>query len=611
MNLELWLHLAGALLAVTLVRGMAVFLAALAVTGLVRRLSAETRHLIWLGVITGFLLIPLAWLLLPPIRIGAAIALGPAAPLRLAAAPVLSAGEYARLVGRAGASVELAARAPGALSLSSAIGLALLCCWPAGVLALAGRLVVGKRRLLQLAAGARASHRLQAAADALARLLAQRRSVPVAISPLCRIPFVFGLLRPRIVLPQEAAQWPAGKLSSALTHELTHIRRHDPLAQTAGYAICVLFWFLPPLWVAYAAMLREAETCCDQQVINRGFRGPEYAHDIVELARNCEGRILLPSISSAIGSKSLLKERIRRVLCLKPGRRQFGARAAVRVLAICLACMVPILALAAQVRPKVEPLYGTWVEEYGTRKGSPQRVVIFADGREMDYTMMADEEPYFEYDQKIIGQWIDREGNSWYQIRYLGWYHEFFAPNELAPADKGYSLQRIDASGTRLEGVQAESRIPDEEDWSLIPHWVYRKQQVESAADQPLYGTWVNERFGTGKGGPQKCVLLSDGRELDYLMMTDKEPWVELELKIEDQWRDEQGNYWYTLSWKAWYYGSPSKQQEEGLGCGSKGYSLVKVDASGTTIESVQAESRIPDAEDWGLIPHPVYYRRQ
>jgi hypothetical protein len=95
--------------ATALVRGMAVFLAALAVTGLVRRLCTETRHLIWLGAIASFLLIPLAWLLLPPIRIGAVISLEPAAPLKLAAAPALSAGEYGRL---AGGSI-LPGRAPG------------------------------------------------------------------------------------------------------------------------------------------------------------------------------------------------------------------------------------------------------------------------------------------------------------------------------------------------------------------------------------------------------------------------------------------------------------------------------------------------------------------
>ena len=389
MIVERWLHLAGALLAVTLVRGMAVFLLALAVTTLAKKLSGETRHLIWLGVIASFVLIPLAWLLMPAIRIGGRIALAPAVPLRLAAAPVLSAGEYVRLVGQTGRPPAAVGNPPPSLSLSAAIALSMVFVWLGGVLALAARLAVGKRKLMLLAAEAKAEERLQAAADGLAGQLALRRRVPVLLSPSCRIPFGFGILRPRILLPPEAAQWPAGRLQSALTHELAHIRRRDLAAQTVGYAVCVLFWFLPPLWLAYAAMLREAETCCDQQVINRGFRGPEYAQDIVELARSCEGRILLPSISSAVGRKSMLKERIRRVLSLKPGRRPFGTRGVLKVLAICLACLVPILALSAQAKPVEELLFGTWVNtDYGTKQATPQKSVIFADGRILDYMMI-------------------------------------------------------------------------------------------------------------------------------------------------------------------------------------------------------------------------------
>jgi len=74
--------------------------------------------------------------------------------------------------------------------------------------------------------------------------------------------------------------------------------------------ICLLFWFIPPLWLAYGFLTREAETCCDQQVINRGIRGPEYARDIIDLVRSSQGHILLPIMFTTMGRKSMLKERI-------------------------------------------------------------------------------------------------------------------------------------------------------------------------------------------------------------------------------------------------------------------------------------------------------------
>ena len=46
MSLERWLHLLPAALMVALARGLVLFLAAYAVTALVKRLSSEARHLI-------------------------------------------------------------------------------------------------------------------------------------------------------------------------------------------------------------------------------------------------------------------------------------------------------------------------------------------------------------------------------------------------------------------------------------------------------------------------------------------------------------------------------------------------------------------------------------
>ena len=457
-----WLHLADALLAVTLVRGLAVFLVALAVTSLVKKLSSETRHVIWLGVIIGFLLVPLAWLELPAIRIGARILLEPAAPYRLAVAPVLSRGDYVLLIERAREQASLVTR-PQVNQLGS-VSLALVSAWSLGVVFLGGRMLLGRGRLRRLLAAAGCDGRLQNLADGLARQFGIRRRIPVLLSPLCLIPFAFGIFRPRILLPQEAACWSGGRLLAALTHELTHIRRRDQISQTASYAVCVLFWFVPPAWLAYAAMMREAEICCDQQVINRGIQGPEYAREIVELARGCEGRILLPSVSSVMGKKSILKERIKRVLRLKPTQRSFGVRGAVRVLAVCLVCVVPILALTGQARPLLlqptDPLFATWVNAAyeGNVRGVPAKSVFFADGSTSDYYRVSDSEPFFAGDFVLDSVWIDAEGNHWYKMGWIGDDH----PMPLKqPRFKALVLARVSATGNWLDIIAGQNRYPE------------------------------------------------------------------------------------------------------------------------------------------------------
>ena len=44
-------------------------------------------------------------------------------------------------------------------------------------------------------------------------------------------PFVAGVWRPRLVLPVDALTWSNQKLTFAMLHELSHIKRHDLLTQ--------------------------------------------------------------------------------------------------------------------------------------------------------------------------------------------------------------------------------------------------------------------------------------------------------------------------------------------------------------------------------------------
>ena len=465
MILERLFHLSSAVLAVTVLRGLAVLAAGYSVTALVKNLSSETRHLIWLGVIASFILIPLTWLLLPPLRIGAWIPVQPASAFRLAAAPMLSRSEYVLLVDRAREQALLARQSP--LLRLHGIPLALVSVWLVGVLALTVRLLLARRRLQRLAAEGHGSGRLQALTEELAGELPIRRRLSVLLSPRCSIPFTFGLRHPRILLPDNAEGWPAGRLRSALLHELIHAKRRDVLVQSLAYAVCLLFWFIPPLWMAYAVMLREAETCCDQQVINRGIRVPKYARDIVDLAWSCEGRVLLPTISTALGRKSLLKERIKSILHLRPGRPSAGVRGVARVLLVCLACLAPLLAVTGGTRPSAtkpdDPLLGSWINpEHEGPNSYTSRFVIYPDGKELEYLKIRDTEPVWQSMFTVQEKWKDPQGNHWYKVHWNGNWYRPPKTNVNQCSQEGYILLRINAAGTVLEGVSSETGYPEE-----------------------------------------------------------------------------------------------------------------------------------------------------
>jgi hypothetical protein len=226
--------------------------------------------------------------------------------------------------------------------------------------------------------------------------------------------------------------------------------------------VCILFWFVPPLWLAYSALLREAERSCDQHVIDRGIRAPWYAQRILDLARSCRGRMFLPCISAAVGHRSMLIQRISAIITLKPARRSFGLRDAARVIVVCLCCLLPVLAVfgTAQSLPlaKDDPFFGTWVnEDYDTSElFEIGKFVIMPDGHEFDYRHIADAQPVQECWFTVEKTWVEA-GSRRYRARFVCWTYP-----SRAGKNEGFMCARISADGSTFECVFAQYGYPDE-----------------------------------------------------------------------------------------------------------------------------------------------------
>lgn len=82
-------------------------------------------------------------------------------------------------------------------------------------------------------------------------------------------PFVLGLLRPRIYVPEGMD---GAALPQVLAHERCHIRRGDHLVKPLAFLLLALHWFNPVLWAAYVLLGRDMENACDEQVL-RGVDG--------------------------------------------------------------------------------------------------------------------------------------------------------------------------------------------------------------------------------------------------------------------------------------------------------------------------------------------------
>ncbi|HEX4274217.1 MAG TPA: M56 family metallopeptidase [Bryobacteraceae bacterium] len=107
------------------------------------------------------------------------------------------------------------------------------------------------------------------------------------------VPVVTGLIRPVILLPRTAVDWPEWQARAAIRHELAHVRRWDLWANLASIVACSIYWFHPLIWILARHLRAEQEAACDDLVVQSGFDRADYAEALVETARRSRGLLML------------------------------------------------------------------------------------------------------------------------------------------------------------------------------------------------------------------------------------------------------------------------------------------------------------------------------
>lgn len=326
---------------------------------LLRRRSASTQAFVLTMVLAGSLALPATMAMGPAVEVPipalqAAAALstsdGPPRPIAGAADPVSESLAPAPMPSTshheadASGSQVPAGRAVPAWPLSTWAGLI----WLAGTLAICARLVFGHIGLLRLVRRARPT--LDESWTPLVRRVRTElrlgRRVAVRVSPELSVPIVAGLIRPTVVLPEEAEDWPVAFRRDVLRHELAHAARRDAVGQFAGRLACAAYWFNPLVWTIAARASTMRERACDDAVLEAGSRASEYASRLLALVCLEAGRSSPPA-ALAIATPSRLHQRIVRVLDPSTRRGRLG-----RVAGAGTACLALIfVAAVGAVRP--------------------------------------------------------------------------------------------------------------------------------------------------------------------------------------------------------------------------------------------------------------------
>lgn len=125
-------------------------------------------------------------------------------------------------------------------------------------------------------------------------------------------PFVFGLVKPKIYLPNNLAK---SEEPYIIKHEETHIKRKDHIIKFIAFIILSIHWFNPMVWLAFHLMVEDMEKSCDESVIKELGYGikKDYSNSLLSLSL---GRRTIGGSPIAFGENNT-KSRIKNVLNYK------------------------------------------------------------------------------------------------------------------------------------------------------------------------------------------------------------------------------------------------------------------------------------------------------
>ncbi|MBU5438101.1 M56 family metallopeptidase [Tissierella sp. MSJ-40] len=94
------------------------------------------------------------------------------------------------------------------------------------------------------------------------------RNIPIYYGNTFKTPFIYGLLNPKIYLPQNILDTiDDNQLLHICLHELAHYKRRDLFYNLLGITAIIIHWFNPIVWIAMKKMKTDRELACDNYVL--------------------------------------------------------------------------------------------------------------------------------------------------------------------------------------------------------------------------------------------------------------------------------------------------------------------------------------------------------
>lgn len=201
-------------------------------------------------------------------------------------------------------------------------------------------------------------------------------------SEVISTPMVFGVLRPKILLPLYLNLSEQQK-DLIIAHEKAHIKRNDLILFALLHILCSLFWFNPFVWFLTYQIKQETELLCDAAVLKRLNRKDAllYGETILSFAAKFRKTPYMRMAAGALGGKRQLKTRIKMIA--NDSKKAYGCTL-IGMLAMLLAGCVALT--NTPQKPKT-------IEPSSQHQQEPKlQYTYIVNGQEIDETLMTSHE---------------------------------------------------------------------------------------------------------------------------------------------------------------------------------------------------------------------------
>lgn len=162
-------------------------------------------------------------------------------------------------------------------------------------------------------------------------LVARVDRVEIRQLPGLKGPVAAGVIRPVVFVPEGWSDWSEETRGIVLDHELSHLRRRDPLWRWIAEISCAVNGYNPlVIWMARRLSI-QCEFACDAVVLKSGVRPGDYARVLCDFAQDHvpRGPVL------AMAGTSSLEARVGRLIAPRKPQGNIGL---IVLVALTLAC---------------------------------------------------------------------------------------------------------------------------------------------------------------------------------------------------------------------------------------------------------------------------------